>query len=143
MSGHEYTFGGLFTGTLSGILLEEDYDTLACSLEGCFYAVDWKENHVARMMGNQVGDTMNMLKQDVCGRKALSVRFPFTYVHTLGSPKMIKLYNPADCGSGCSTSSPSPWWVFSVVAPGPGEIEDLKKPSCAESKGFLARLIGK
>ncbi len=39
------------------------------------------------------------------------------YVHTPDAPTWIKIYDPAKCGSSCSTSTPPAWWEMNVDDP--------------------------
>lgn len=137
------TFLELFKGRLFGVMSEEDYDALAASLTGEWIAVDLGagEVRVVEMTGSEVGDTMRELRDKVKSRNMLNVTFPYTYVHTPRAPRMIKLYDPINCGSGCSTSSPDPWWIFSVVRPERSELDSLNRPGQKEKPNFFRRLL--
>lgn len=136
------TFSELFKGRLDGVMSEEDYERLAGGLDGRWFAVEAGSGAVMELSGAEAGERLLGLRDEVRARNMLSAKFPYTYVHTPSAPKMIKTYDPLKCGSGCSTSSPDPWWVFSAVRPAPEEIERLL-PAPARKKGLAARLLGR
>jgi len=137
------SFTGIFTGRLEGILSEEGYSALAASLKGEWLAIKFAEGAIERRVGEWVGETLEKLRAEVKARRMMNISFPYTYVHTLDNPKMIKIYDPSCCGSGCSsTSSPDPWWVFSAVEPGDGELEALRKTKPEERMGLLGKIFG-
>ena len=63
----------------------------------------------------------------------------WVYVHTPDSPSWIKIYDPAKCGSSCSTTTPPAWWEMVLEDPRPKEPAE----SPPEKKGLFSRLMGK
>ena len=122
------SFIELFRGRLIGVMSEDEYDALAGSLDGAWIAVDFSadEARVSSVSGEEAGKMMADMRDEIKARNMLNVTYPYTYVHTPEAPRMIKLYDPRRCGSGCSTSSPDPWWVFSTTPPAEAELEELK-----------------
>jgi hypothetical protein len=144
MSGRGYT--GWFDGRLVGLMSEADYDRLAARLAGAWIGLHFADPTAqpASMTATDVAARLVRLKEEVAARKLLSVAFPFTYVRDPDAPTMIKLYDPRACGSGCSTSSPQPWWVFSTVAPSGAEVADLRRRFAPPApSGFFTRLFGR
>ncbi|MBI5815518.1 MAG: hypothetical protein HZB29_07890 [Nitrospinae bacterium] len=136
-------FTELFTGRLEGILSEEGYISLAESLEGDWTAVNFTQGLVEAIDAGKAAELLRGLHAEVKARRMINIAYPYTYVHTPESPRMIKTYDPSSCGGGCSaTASPDPWWVLSRVKPSAGEIESLKKKKPEERKGLLTRMLG-
>lgn len=122
------SFAEIYSGNLQGIMSEEQYINMAKSLTGIWFAVSFFENpHESRKMsGEEAGLVLLGLYEEVKGRKSLSGTFPYTYVRDRANPVFIKVYDPKKCGGSCSTISPEPWWIFSMIEPLPEELRKIK-----------------
>ncbi len=137
-----YSFTQLFRGTLRGLRTEEEYEALAKSSVGTWFASKFGDGDVKKIDGSEVCRMLLESKDMVKKRNMLNITFPYTYVANPEEPQMIKIYDPLQCGSGCSTSSPDPWWVFSRVEPAEEELRDLMTPK-EEKSGIVSRLFGR
>ncbi|MDX1763744.1 MAG: hypothetical protein R3231_05435 [bacterium] len=62
----------------------------------------------------------------------------WVYVHTPKSPSWVKIYDPAKCGSSCSTTTPPAWWEMALKDPRPTGLPK----SSPEKKGLFSRFMG-
>ena len=138
-----HAFTDLFTGRLAGIMERTGYDRLGPSLTGRWWVTPFMDDEALpyEADASDVAALLLRLADEVAARKLMEATYPFTYVHTLDAPQMIKLYDPLACGSGCSTASPKPWWVISRVAPTTEELASLRGSFAPSPRPFWKKLF--
>lgn len=122
------TFTEIATGTLDGILFEQQYDNLLASLNSNdeWYAAEFHHTKMefVKLPESEVRNKLSLLRDEVKNRKKHNT-FPFTYFKNNPSPVFIKLYDPARCGSSCSLTKPDPWWIFTKILPEERELKEV------------------
>ncbi len=64
--------------------------------------------------GDDAADFLAARTEDLKARRSGA---GWIYVHTPDAPQWIKIYDPAKCGSSCSTTTPAAWWEMEVSDP--------------------------
>ncbi len=138
------SFGALFSGRLRGLLAEDEYERLAQSLSGPWFAVtiDNGAGRVEQIDDKSARARMLSMLGDVKSKNLLSATFPYTYVHTPENPQMVKMYDPLQSSACGSSGKPVAWLVLSKVKPTPGELEAMAPEEKKKKSGFLKKIIG-
>lgn len=137
---HE-NFLELYNGTLKGVIKEEGYIELMNSLKGEWYTMKFTPEaiEIDSMLADELKKIMSDLYEKVKTKKIAAVSHPYTYVANPEFPKIIKIYDPLNCGSSCSITSPDPTWAFSIVKPTDEDLEVLRP---TKKKGFFSKILG-